>query len=142
MSLSISKDVLVWFVRAIEEFASSQGNRAPYRTNRDGKRVFLIQQRQNQFGRFIKLIELGTSKSNGIIALPEGLNGSGWNDFVKKVRVFTNSTHSGFSSKNRVSRREFEAAKVSDRKKIGHSSCRDTSATSYISALKAPTQAN
>lgn len=85
MSLSISRDVLPWFVHAVEEFASSWENRTPYQTNRDGKRVFLSQRCQNHFGRFIRLIELGMGKSNNIIALLEGLNGRGWNDFVKMV---------------------------------------------------------
>lgn len=73
-------------------------NRAPYQTKRDVNRVFLTQHFQNQLRIFIKLIELDMGKRNGIIVISKGSNDNGCDDFVKRVRVFTNSTSSVFFS--------------------------------------------
>lgn len=76
-ALLFGREVLVWFAKAIEECSTLWRKRAPYQTKREGNRVFLIQRCQNSFGRFIKLIELGTDKGNGIIDIPKGKNRSG-----------------------------------------------------------------
>lgn len=55
--LFVGREVLLWFVRAMEECSNFRGNRAPYQTKREGNKVFLIQHYQNSFGRFINLIE-------------------------------------------------------------------------------------
>lgn len=104
--------------------------------------MFLTLHSQNQFGRFIKLIELITGKGKGVIAIPIESIGNGWDDFGKKVRVFTNSTHSGFFSENRVSFHKAVDSQTSNRKEVGSSLHHDLPAASYISALNAPVQNN
>lgn len=76
-ALYLSRDVLAWFIRAMEDCASTRNNRATVQTKRDGNRVFLMQRYQNHFERFIKLLELGTGKGKGIIAIPKESNGNG-----------------------------------------------------------------
>lgn len=100
-ALLFGREVLVWFAKAIEDCSTLRRNRTPYQTKREGNRVFLIQRCQNSFGRFIKLIELGTYKGNGIIDIPKGKNKSGWDVFVKKLKSFANSSTSISRNENR-----------------------------------------
>lgn len=76
-SLYLSRDVLTWFIQAMEDCVSPHNNRTSFQTKRDGNRVLLTQRCQNNVGRFIKLLELGTGKGKGIIAILEGANGKG-----------------------------------------------------------------
>lgn len=86
------------------------------------------------------MIELGTGKSNGIIAIPERLNGIGWEAFMRKVRVLKNSHSYVFPSENRVSYYKIVDSQITNRKEVGPSNCRDTSTAPYPFALKAPTK--
>lgn len=99
--LYLSRDVVVWMVKVVEESLKFSGNRAPYQTRMEGNRVFLIQICQNSYGRFVKLVELGTGKGKGIIAIPEGRNGSGWDGFVKKTSELVGSSSSVLVSENK-----------------------------------------
>lgn len=87
---------MVWLAKVVEDCLKFSGNRAPYQTKREGNRVFLIQLSQNMYGRFVQLVELGTGKGKGIIVIPEGINGIGWEGFVRKVRDLVGSSSSVF----------------------------------------------
>lgn len=63
-TLFFGREVLVWFSRVLEECLNSQGKKTSFQMKREGNIVFLFQRCENTFGRFGKLLELGTGKGN------------------------------------------------------------------------------
>lgn len=112
------------------------GKRAPYQTKREGNRVFLNQCCQNSYGMFMKLIQLGTGKGIGIIAIPKGIYGSRWDVFVKNVKSFVGSTSFVLAPENRASPFPNASSKASKGNKESHVN----PGVSYLSVLKAPAQ--
>lgn len=79
-------------------------------------------------------------KGKGIIAIPEGRNGSGWDGFVRKARELVSSSSSVFVSENRGVFNNGIAKEVSMVKSlIGVSSSHEAP---YLSTLMEPTKDN
>lgn len=111
-SFFFDREVLVWLAKAVNISSKILDNRVPYQSKRVGNKFFLIQWCQNSYGRFIKLVELGTGNKKGIIAIPEGKNGNRCDIFVKKFKGFVGSSSSVFTSKNRAAVESLQASKA------------------------------
>lgn len=84
LSLTISGGMVVWFSKVVEGCSRTSDKVCSFQT-REGSRVFLVQRGQNSYGRFVKVMELGTGMGKGIIVIPEGHKGSGWAGYVTKL---------------------------------------------------------
>lgn len=88
--------------RMVEDCFKLSWNAGFFRKLRADSCVLIIQCSANLRGRFLQLYEFGNRNKRGILVVPEGWNGKGWEGFVYNIHKTEGSKAPIFSYENRV----------------------------------------
>jgi hypothetical protein len=78
---------LVWLVDAVEEAMGAQRKEEFARTFWEGARILKVRMESNKAGRFLEVAVFVKGGRKGVIRLPEGRGGWGWQCFLDKLRI-------------------------------------------------------
>lgn len=86
-SLNVLGGLLTWLARVLEHCSKKLNQSSPYQSKHEGASVFVVHKRQNNFGRFIKLLAFGLGSRVESLVIPEGRKGKGGLVFAKYMRL-------------------------------------------------------
>uniref|UniRef100_A0A2N9EX59 Reverse transcriptase domain-containing protein n=1 Tax=Fagus sylvatica TaxID=28930 RepID=A0A2N9EX59_FAGSY len=81
------KEGAIWLGRCVEENITREKDQAFIRTRGEHNKTYVIRRFGNIHGRYVEVTECGRGSSRGRIIIPEGQNQSGWQGFVKELKL-------------------------------------------------------
>lgn len=76
-----------WLVNTLEACTLSRGRIDFYKTYRDDTKALFAHRQSNAYGHFLEVTEYDSgSGGRGLLAIPEGVEGKGWNSLAMKLK--------------------------------------------------------
>jgi hypothetical protein len=86
-SVFLLRDELVWMLGSMEVMERVGTSKVFWDQSRAGVPRIIVQQRANRNGRFLAVEEFDGRRRNGIILIPEGRQGQGWERLASELRL-------------------------------------------------------
>ena len=87
----MQKDELAWLVGSVEEVVAVETSKVFWDQSRAGYPWIIAHKCSNRHGRFLTIEEFDGRRRVGVILIPEGHYGQGWERFILETRLANSS---------------------------------------------------